>query len=85
MHCCGTLCCIVKYCKYCEIFEDTLWSSVKKIKNINFKKINGPKNPILTAKYGIKTYPSLVVIKDGEYKLFNGERNMTNIKNFLHG
>ena len=71
-------------CKYCNDFENTLWSSVKKIKNINFKKINGPNNPNLTRKYGIKTYPSLVKIYSGKYKLFKGERNMKNITKFLN-
>jgi len=69
-------------CKWCKEFEKTLWSRVKK--GIKTRVINGPKNPRLVKKYGIKTYPALVRVGSGKHKLFKGERTISNIKEFIN-
>ena len=70
-------------CGWCTEFENGLWPQIKKIKGLKFKIIIGPDNPNLANKYGIKTYPSLVLIHSGKYKLFKDERTMDNIIKFL--
>tara|TARA_B110000495_G_C22585572_1_gene351384 strand:- start:271 stop:495 length:225 start_codon:yes stop_codon:yes gene_type:complete len=70
-------------CGWCSEFEEELWPQIKKLEVINFKIIIGPDNPGLASKYGIKTYPSLVLLSSGKYKLFTGERTIENIKKFI--
>ena len=68
-------------CHWCTEFESELWQKVKK--GIKTQIINGPKNPHLVKKYGIKTYPALVRIKSGKHKLFKGNRTFDKIMKFL--
>ena len=68
-------------CHWCTEFESELWQKVKK--GIKTQIINGPENPHLTKKYGIKTYPALVRIKSGKHKLFKGNRTFDKIMKFL--
>ena len=70
-------------CHWCKEFESDLWKKVKTKTKITTKIINGPKNPHLAKKYGIKTYPALVRIKSGKHKLFKGERSLDKIMKFL--
>ena len=70
------------YCKWCEEFQK-IWQQVKKNKSIKFMKINGPKNPKMTKKYNVNSYPTLVKIEGREHKLFEGERTLKNIKEFI--
>tara|TARA_Y100001970_G_C13970058_1_gene717689 strand:+ start:18 stop:653 length:636 start_codon:yes stop_codon:yes gene_type:complete len=73
----------MKGCKYCKQFEKT-WKKLKeKHKKIRFMKINGPNNDTLTDKYDINSYPSLVLINDSDYSLFDGKRTYQNIKKFI--
>ena len=70
-------------CKWCKKFGP-LWSKLKKsIKDVKFMKINGPKNETMKDKYGIQTYPALVKIEGDSHELFNNERTLKNIKDFL--
>ena len=48
-----------------------------------FMKINGPKNPKMTKKYNVNSYPTLVKIEGREHKLFEEERTLKNLKEFL--
>ena len=69
-------------CKWCEKFHK-LWLKIKKNKSIKFMKINGPKNPTMTKKYKVTSYPTLVLIKDKNVKIFREERTLENINRFL--
>lgn len=69
-------------CKWCTEFEKKIWKKIKK-KNIKTKVYIGSNNPTLVKKYNIMTYPSLVRISGKHFKLFNGERTMNNILQFL--
>ena len=68
-------------CHWCTDFESDLWPKIKK--EIKTQIINGPKNPHLTKKYGIKTYPALVRVRSGKHELFRGERTFDKIMKFL--
>ena len=70
-------------CHWCKDFEADLWKKVKTKTKIKTQMINGPKNPHLAKKYGIKTYPALVRIKSGKHKLFKGNRTFDKIMKFL--
>ncbi len=75
----------MKGCKYCKQFEKT-WTRLKKNhKNIRFMKINGPDNDTLADKYDIDSYPSLILINNSGYSLFDGKRTYQNIKEFILG
>jgi len=70
-------------CKWCREFHKT-WLKIKKQhKNIKFMKINGEKNKKMKQKYNIKTYPTLVLIENKDFKLFKDERTIENINRFL--
>ena len=70
-------------CGWCDKFKP-LWSKLKKeVKDIKFMKINGPQNPTMKDKYGVKTYPALVKIENKNHELFEGERTFENLKDFL--
>ncbi len=70
-------------CKWCTQFEKTILKQLKKNKKIQIKEIIGPDNPSLTKKYGIKTYPSLVRVKDNHSKLFQGKRTLSKVRRFM--
>ena len=82
-----TIKCIYFYmdgCPYCVDFEKDLWKKVQKMKDVNFIKINGPKNLNLKEKYNISTYPSLVRVEGKKFKVFDKKRTLANIKKFLN-
>ena len=73
-------------CGWCKDFDKRVWPSVKKIKDINLKRLNIKENSDLAKKYGIKTVPALVRVHRGEYKLFTGgdkARTIGNIRKFI--
>jgi thiol-disulfide isomerase/thioredoxin len=73
----------MKGCGWCKKFEP-MWSKLKKnMKDVKFMKINGPKNESMKDKYSIQTYPALVKIEGDSHELFNNERTLKNIKDFL--
>ena len=69
-------------CKWCKEFQK-IWQQLKKNKSIKFMKINGPKNPTMTKKYKVNSYPTLVKIEGGSHELFEEERTLKNLKEFL--
>lgn len=73
-------------CPYCEQFDKT--GIFKKLKdefvNINFKKINGPETPEFTQKYGIHSYPKLLLVENGKPKIYQSDnRNLEDLRKFL--
>jgi len=70
-------------CIYCKEFKKNKWPKIERMKHVKTQIINGPKNPLLANKYKIKTYPTLVRLDNGKYKIFKGKRNMKNLIKFL--
>ena len=68
-------------CSWCKEFEKKLWPKIQGIAKCRV--INGPEEPDLTKKYGIKSYPSLVKIELSGPTIFQGKRTIENIKKFL--
>jgi hypothetical protein len=73
-------------CPYCTEFDNTgIFEKLKdEFDDINFEKINGPENPEFCKKYGIQSYPKLMLIENGKHKIFSSDdRNLEDLRNFL--
>ena len=52
--------------------------------DIKFVKINGPDNPDFCQKYGISSYPKLMIVENGKHKIFpSDDRNLKDLRKFL--
>ena len=71
-------------CGYCKDFTKELWPKVKKLKNVKTYKVNGPQHKILTDKFNIVSYPTLIKIDKNRWKTFQDKRTLVNIKKFLN-
>ena len=73
-------------CPYCEQFEKSgVFEELQdEFKNIQFKKIDGPKNPRFKKKHKIKTYPALLLKKNNKTKIFpSDDRNLEDLNKFI--
>ena len=73
-------------CPYCKEFEESgIFEDLQKeFKDIQFQKIDGPKNLRFKKKHKIKTYPALLLKKNNKTKLFpSDDRNLEDLKKFL--
>ena len=73
-------------CPYCKDFEDScVFEDLKdEFKDIQFKKMDGPKNPRFKKKHKIKTYPALLLKKNNTTKLFpSDDRNLEDLREFI--
>ena len=73
-------------CPYCEQFEKSgVFEELQdEFKNIQFKKIDGPKNPRFKKKHKIKTYPALLLKKNNKIKIFpSDDRNLEDLNKFI--
>ena len=75
-------CFTMEGCSWCQEFQKDLWPQLKQLKLCRFKIIDGPTHKKLVKKYNIKTYPSLVVVHRGNFKLFKSKRTIKNIIQF---
>ena len=76
----------MKGCPYCIEFDKThVFEKLKdEFDDINFEKINGPDNPEFCQKYGIGSYPKLMLVENGKHKIFpSDDRNLKDLRNFL--
>ena len=76
----------MKGCPYCIEFDKTrVFEKLKdEFDDINFEKINGPDNPEFCQKYGIGSYPKLMLVENGKHKIFHSDdRNLKDLRNFL--
>ena len=76
----------MKKCKYCKEFNDSgIFEKLKdEFKDIEFQEINGPENPEFCQKYGISSYPKLMLLENGISKIYpTDDRNLTDLRNFL--
>lgn len=71
-------------CGYCDEFTKNLWPKVKKLKKVKTYKVNGPQHKILTDKFNIESYPTLIKLDKDGWKTFQGKRTLVNIKKFLN-
>ena len=76
-------------CKWCEKFSPS-WNALEKdnnssFSNISFKKINGPKNPTIIKKYGIKSYPSIILTgaAGSTWEVYEGEKTYQDLIEFI--
>lgn len=53
--------------------------------NIKVVKINGAKDRELTEQYGINSFPTVILNKDGDSQVYQGERTADALKNFIQG
>ena len=73
-------------CPYCKEFEESgvFEDLQKEFKDIQFQKIDGPKNLRFKKKHKIKTYPALLLKKNNKTKLFlSDDRNLEDLKKFI--
>ena len=73
-------------CPYCKEFEESgIFEDLQKeFKDIQFQKIDGPKNIRFKKKHKIKTYPALLLKKNNKTKLFpSDDRNLEDLQKFL--
>ena len=73
-------------CKYCTEFDNTgIFEKLKdEFDDINFEKINGPENPEFCQKYGITSYPTLMILENGKSKIYpTDDRNLNDLSKFL--
>lgn len=74
----------MKDCPHCNKFNKT-WSKLKKTKkNVKFIKYNKDEKARLVKKYGIKTYPAIVRVKNNKHKLYpTDNRSMNKLLKFI--
>ena len=73
-------------CPYCEQFEKSgVFEELQdEFKNIQFKKIDGPKNPRFKKTHKINTYPALLLKKNNKTKIFpSDDRNLEDLNKFI--
>jgi thioredoxin-like negative regulator of GroEL len=58
------------FCNLSDKLDKTLNSVVKELDFVNLKKVDIDKNPI-ACRYGIKTSPALIYLKNGEYLAYS--------------
>ena len=74
-------------CGFCDKFSPT-WKKLIKKNNKNKKvtmvKINGPNNLIMTKKYKVKKFPTIILLKDNKSYTYDGDRSLTDLLNFIN-
>lgn len=73
-------------CPYCIEFDNTgIFETLKdEFNDTKFFKIDGPKNKDFCQKYGIQSFPKLMLLENGKHKIFpSDDRNLTDLRKFL--
>jgi len=76
----------MKDCQYCTEFDNSgIFETLQdEFDNINFRKINGPENMEFCQKYGISSYPKLIIVENNKHKIFPSDnRNLMDLRKFL--
>jgi len=73
----------MKDCKWCDKFEKVWLKLKKKNKDIKLVKINGPRNKRLKEEYGVKGYPTLILVTEEGKETFTGKRNYKTVQEFI--
>ena len=71
-------------CPYCIQFESTWKKLQKEVKNIHYKKINGPKRKKMIKEFNVSQYPTLILESKGKRTTFEGDdRTLSLLKDFI--
>jgi thioredoxin 1 len=71
------------WCGHCKRFKNT-WDELKNDnKDINFVTYDSERNKDKIIKYGIKGFPTIILLVDNKAIEYVGERNKDNIQNFI--
>lgn len=71
------------WCGHCKSFKNT-WDQLKNDnKDINFVTYDSERNKDKIIKYGIKGFPTIILLVDNKAIEYVGERNKNNIQNFI--
>lgn len=76
---------VANWCKDCKFFQHEWERLVNPAKNLDvtIAKVDVVKEPFLADKFAIKRIPTVLHIKDGEVRLYNGKMKAKAIHNFL--
>lgn len=77
------------WCGHCKKFREgpnSMWEQLKKRNEnkIKFNEINGDEHPELATKYHITQYPTIIKISGDKKEVFNEERSLRALENFIH-
>ena len=73
-------------CPYCIEFDKTgIFETLKnEFDDMKFVKIDGPRNNDFCQKYGIQSFPKLMLLENDKHKIFpSDDRNLTDLRKFL--
>ena len=73
----------MKHCPYCESFEPLWIKTTKKYPSINMFNIEREKEPDLMNKLNVKSYPTLILLKNKRKIKYNYDRTPKLIERFL--
>ena len=74
-------------CVFCDKFTPTWKKLIKKNnrdKKVTMVKINGPNNLIMTKKYKVKKFPTIILLKGNKPYTYDGDRSLTDLLNFIN-
>ena len=74
-------------CGWCDKFTPTWKKLIKKNnrnKKVNMLKINGPNNLTTATKYGIVSYPTIILLKGNKPYTYDGDRSLDDLLDFIN-
>ena len=74
-------------CVFCDKFTPTWNKLIKennKNKKVNMVKINGPNNLTTATKYGVVSYPTIILLKDNKPYKYDGDRSLDDLLDFIN-
>ena len=71
-------------CGWCDKFNPT-WSQItKEFKGkLTMKKVNGPNNEQLMKRFGVSSFPTIILVKGKSPETYSGDRSVSDMKRFL--
>ena len=74
-------------CVFCDKFTPT-WRKLIKENNrnkiVNMVKINGPNNLTTATKYGVVSYPTIILLKGNKPYTYDGDRSLDDLLDFIN-
>ena len=74
-------------CGFCDKFTPTWKELIKKNnrdKKVTMVKINGPNNLIMTKKYKVKKFPTIILLKGNKPYTYDGDRSLDDLLDFIN-